>query len=155
MNDLTTSMLRNLDMKKYLTAFILMNAILTSPLQAQPAFTGTDYSGIYECKGDDTKEGAYKGVVTMKLKPEHSFATYASYDFKLEVPGYGTYLGEAAANGNQFAMHFALTDPATKDFGTGVATIKKNKQGKFAFHKFYYEPEFKGGNTGTEDCVIK
>ena len=29
----------------------------------------------------------------------------------------------------------------------------KNKQGKLAFHKFYYEPEFKGGNNGVEDCV--
>ena len=143
-------------MTKILTVFILISAILTSTaLLARPAFTGKDYSGVYQCTGNDTKEGAYTGVVTMKLKPEHSFATYASYDFKLEVPGYGTYLGEAAANENQFAMHFALIDPTTKDFGTGVATIKKNKQGKLAFHKFYFEPEFKGGNTGNEDCVLK
>ncbi len=143
-------------MKKYLTTFTVISMVLTcTTLFAQPVFLGKDYSGVYECTGKDSKEGAYTGVVTMKLKPEHSFATYASYDFKLEVPGFGTYLGEAAANGNQFAMHFALIDPTTKDFGTGVATIKKNKQGKLAFHKFYFEPEFKGGNTGTEDCVLK
>jgi len=50
-------------------------------------------------------------------------------------------------------MHFALTDQKTRDFGTGIATIRKNKQGKLSFHKYYYEPEFKGGNYGFEDCV--
>ncbi|OIR04198.1 hypothetical protein GALL_136800 [mine drainage metagenome] len=36
---------------------------------------------------------------------------------------------------------------------TGIATVSGNRQGKTAFHKFYYEPEFKGGNNGVEDCV--
>lgn len=26
---------------------------------AQPAFTGNDYSGVYECTGDDSHEGKY------------------------------------------------------------------------------------------------
>ena len=120
---------------------------------AEPAFTGQDYSGVYDCTGNDAHEGKYTGKVTLKLKPEHSHGPYASYDFKLEVPGYGTYLGHAAANDDKLAMHFALTNPSTKDFGTGIAAMKKNKQGKLSFHKFYYEPEYKGGNTGTEDCV--
>jgi hypothetical protein len=114
-----------------------------------------DLSGVYDCTGDDAHEGKYTGTVTMQLIPVHTKGAYASYDFKLEVPGYGTYLGHAAANGNMVAMHFALTDPKTKDFGTGIAQFQYNKQGKLGFHKFYYEPEFKGGNTGLEDCVRK
>ena len=135
----------------FLVILLLVIAGLT---QAKPAFTGQDYSGAYQCTGDDAHEGKYTGKVTLAIKREHSHGSYASYDFKLEVPGYGTYLGHAAANGNNLAMHFALTDPTTKDYGTGIATIKKNKQGQFSFHKFYFEPEFKGGNTGTEDCVL-
>jgi hypothetical protein len=138
-------------MKKLFLAVFLLT--LAGVAQAKPAFTGQDYSGVYDCTGDDAHEGKYTGKVTLAIKPEHSHDSYASYDFKLEVPGFGVYLGHAAANGNNLAMHFALTDPTTKDYGTGVATVKKNKQGKWSFHKFYYEPEFKGGNTGTEDCV--
>lgn len=89
----------------------------------------------------------------MTVKPEHSHGSYASYDFKLEVPEYGTYLGHAAANADNVAMHFALTDQKTKDYGTGIAKMTKNAKGQWAFHKFYFEPEFKGGNTGVEDCV--
>ncbi|HWU83595.1 MAG TPA: hypothetical protein VN063_08905 [Methylophilaceae bacterium] len=129
--------------------------LLVSSLAQAAPFTGQDFSGIYQCTGDDAHEGKYTGTVTMKLKPEHSHGPYASYDFKLEVPGYGAYLGHAAANGNHVAMHFALQDQSTKDYGTGIATIKKNRQGKLGFHKFYFEPEFKGGNTGVEDCAMQ
>lgn len=138
-------------------ATILITSMLMSIsiVQAAPAFTAQDYSGIYECTGNDAHEGKYTGTVTLKLKPAHSYSEYASYDFKLEVPGFGAYLGHAAGSGNVLAMHFALQDQTTKDFGTGVAKFSKNKQGKLSFHKFYFEPEFKGGNTGTEDCVLK
>jgi len=33
--------------------------------------------------------------------------------------------------------------------------MKKNASGQWGFHKFYFEPEFKGGNTGVEDCAIQ
>lgn len=133
--------------------FLALLLLTASTLVQAAPFTGQDFSGVYQCTGDDAHEGKYTGTVTMTLKPEHSRGQYASYDFKLEVPGYGTYLGHAAANGSNVAMHFALKDQSTKDYGTGIATVKKNKQGKWSFHKFYFEPEFKGGNTGVEDCV--
>lgn len=44
------------------------------------------------------------------------------------------------------------TDPAPKDYGTGIASFAKNKNGKWTFTKYCYEPEFKGGNFGTETC---
>jgi hypothetical protein len=143
-------------MKSMLLGCLLISAVLSAhaekslPRTVQPY---VDFSGVYTCTGDDAHEGKYTGKVTMQLKPEHSKGSYASYDFKLEVPDYGTYLGHAAANGNVAAMHFALTDQLTKDYGTGIAQFKVNKQGQLTFHKFYFEPEFKGGNTGLEDCV--
>lgn len=122
---------------------------------AKPPFTGQDYSGVYDCKGNDAHEGAYAGIVTLKLNAAQSTGPYGAYDFKLEVPGFGTYPGQAAAEGDRLAIYFALTDQKTKDYGTGIATIKKNKDGKLAFKKYYYEPEYKGGNYGTEECVKK
>jgi hypothetical protein len=135
--------------------FVSLAMLMHSHAQAKTAFTGQDYSGVYNCSGDDAHEGKYTGKVTLAIKPEHSYGSYASYDFKLEVPGFGSYPGHAAGNGSHLAMHFALTDQTTKDYGTGVAAFKKNRQGRWSFHKFYYEPEFKSGNTGTEDCVLQ
>lgn len=118
-----------------------------------------DLSGVYDCRGEDAHEGEYIGIVTMTLLKAHSKGRDASYDFQLEVPGYGVYKGHAAAHGMHAAMHFAL--PAedgeyggkTKDFGTGIAEFKKGTNGQLMFRKFYFEPAFKGGNTGVEECV--
>lgn len=120
---------------------------------AKPAFSGPDLSGIYDCTGNDNHEGKYTGTVTLELVKEQSVQQSGAYKFKLEVPGYGTYPGHAAAQGTTMAIHFALTDPSTKDFGTGIASFKKNRFGKWTLSKYYYEPEFKGGNYGTEECV--
>lgn len=118
-----------------------------------PAFTGQDYSGIYACSGDDAHEGKYQGTVTLALNRAQSTGPYGAYDFKLEVPGFGVYPGEAAAEGDRLAIHFALDQPGSQDHGTGIATMGRNAQGKLAFRKYYYEPEYKGGNYGIEECI--
>ena len=122
---------------------------------AQTAFTGSDFSGIYDCTGQDNSEGSYTGKVTIHLVKEKSAGEYGAYQFKLEVPGYGSYPGHAAARNNNMAIYFANTEASTKDFGTGIATFSKNKAGKWSFKKFYYEPEFKGGNFGIEICTAQ
>lgn len=135
------------------TCALLAMGVACASHAAKPAFTGPDLSGVYTCEGQDDHEGAYQGTVTLSLVPAQSFGPYGAYLFKLEVPGYGTYPGEAAARGTEMAIHFALTDPSTKDHGTGIASFTKNAQGKWTFFKYYHEPEFKGGNFGTERCV--
>lgn len=127
--------------------------ILSGPAYAQPQFTGPDLSGTYDCKGQDSHEGPYTGVVTLALVASQSTGSHGAYKFKLEVPGYGSYPGHAASRGKTMAIHFANTDPATKDFGTGIASFSKKKSGKWSFAKYYYEPEFKEGNFGTELCT--
>jgi hypothetical protein len=122
---------------------------------AEPAFTGSDFSGIYGCTGQDSHEGPYSSTVTLQLVRQQSFGEYAAYSFKMDVPGYGTYPGHVAAHGRDAAIYFALTDPVPKDYGTGIARFSRAKSGKWQFSKYYYEPEFKGGNFGTESCVQK
>jgi hypothetical protein len=138
-------------MKKLI--WIIAALTVFSHAQARTLYTGQDLSGVYDCTGEDAKEGNYKGVVTMILIPEQSSGKFAAYKFKLEVEGFGLYLGEAVAEGDKAAMHFALNEPNSKDSGIGIATFKKNAQGKRTFHKFYYEQEYRGGNHGFEDCV--
>jgi len=115
----------------------------------------TDYSGMYDCTGIDAHEGEYTGTVTIKRVAAHSTNSHNSYAFELAVPDYGTYLGQAVSQGTQMAIYFALTDPTTRDFGTGLATFASDAEGNTVFDKFYYEPEYKGGNTGTEHCVLR
>ncbi len=129
--------------------FLCLNA------HAKTAFKGTDFTGVYDCTGQDNSEGAYTGKVTINLVKEKSAGEYGAYQFKLEVPGFGAYPGHAAARDNKMAIYFANTDPSTKDFGTGIANFVKNKAGKWSFKKFYYEPEFKGGNFGIETCTAR
>ena len=126
-------------------------ALLALSLSAIAAPVPDDLSGVYDCKGIDASEGAYTGTVTLTRQAKHSVEGYGAYQYLLEVPGYGRYPGQAVSLGNTLAIHFALTDPKPHDFGTGIATVKL-QDGKPAFHKFYYEPEFKGGNHGIEDC---
>ena len=90
---------------------------------AQSAFTGTNFSGIYDCTGQDNSEGAYTGKVTIHLVKEKSAGEYGAYQFKLEVPGFGAYPGHATARKNNMAIYFANTDASTKDFGTCIANV--------------------------------
>jgi len=139
---------------RFMVSFIfLIISSLGFAAGKNPAFSGPDFTGVYQCTGSDTREGAYKAQVTIKLKKEHSQAQYGSYDFLLEVPGFGKYPGHMAANGLNAAIYFALENQSTHDFGTGIAQFTKNAKGQWQFHKFYYEPQFKGGNSGFEDCV--
>ena len=132
----------------------LLGALLSASLaQAAPAFTGQDVSGVYECSGVDAHEGNYTGTVILALVAAQSTGEHGAYQFKLEVPGFGAYLGHAVSEGDKLAIYFALPDQSTKDYGTGIATLRKDPSGRLAFSKFYYEPEYKGGNTGTEECV--
>jgi predicted dehydrogenase len=128
-------------------------ALLGCAHAAQQPFQGPDLSGVYTCQGQDAKEGEYSATATLELNPAHSVGIHGAYTFRLDVPGYGAYPGHAATQGTQAAIYFANTDPATQDYGTGVATFKKNKQGKWTFRKYYYEPAFKGGNHGFEVCT--
>jgi hypothetical protein len=131
----------------------LLFGLAALPACAAPSYGGPDYSGVYACTGEDSHDGAYTSTVTLKLVREQSFGDYAAYAFEMKVPGYGTYPGHAAATGTHAAIYFANTDPSNKDFGTGIAQFTKAPSGKWQFAKYYYEPDYKGGNYGTETCV--
>lgn len=126
-------------------------AVQTPTLAA--TYQTPDFSGVYTCKGQDAHEGPYDAQAELQRVPGHSVGPDVAYRFELRVPGYGSYPGHAVARGRTAAIHFALTDPAPRDFGTGLARFSRNAQGKWQFDKFYYEPEFKGGNHGSEHCV--
>ena len=138
-------------MLKFLVSIVVVMASMSA--QAKPAFTGPDFSGIYDCKGHDEHDGEFKGAVTLKLVPSQSFGDHGAYTLSSEVPGLGTYAGYAAVQGQHMSMYFGLTAPKSKDYGTGIASFSKSKGGQWSFHLYYFEPEYNNGNFGIEDCV--
>ena len=128
-------------------------SVATAQAAVPAPFTGPNLSGVYDCTGQDAHEGPYTATATLKLVPSQSTGPFGAYLFTLDVPGYGSYPGHASVRGTQAAIYFALTDQSTKDYGTGIASFKKNARDKWTFTKHYFEPEFKGGNFGDERCV--
>ena len=58
-----------------LRKLVTVIALATTPAwaaQASAPFTGADYSGRYECTGQDKHIGSYKGVVDMALDAKQS-----------------------------------------------------------------------------------
>ena len=120
---------------------------------ADEGYVKNDFSGVYDCHGMDASEGHFMGKVTIEAVPKHSRDNAASYTYLLEVPNFGAYKGFMAAQGRDAAIYFALDDKANEDYGVGIAKFIKEEGSPLQFHKFYFEPGYKGGNTGTEDCV--
>lgn len=138
----------------FLSAFALVALLQACTAHAAlPAFNGPDFSGTYDCTGQDHHEGPYTGTVTLERVAAQSTGAHGAYTFSLDVPGYGIYRGHAASRGRQMAIHFALPDQSTRDYGTGIAHFERSRSGQWRFRKFYYEPEFKDGNHGFEDCL--
>ncbi|MBT2339246.1 MULTISPECIES: hypothetical protein [Pseudomonas] len=129
-------------------------ALLSTPIWAAPApFTGTDYSGRYECTGMDSHIGEYKGVVEMAIDASQSTGKYGAYHFTLTLADNALYKGFAAGTSDAMAIYFAHTDPTLKDYGIGTAQFAPTLDGKTAFTKYYYGPEYEGGGHGLEYCV--
>ncbi|HEX4856768.1 MAG TPA: hypothetical protein VFV28_08130, partial [Limnobacter sp.] len=127
--------------------FIIPFALSTTPAHAaKTAPLPADLGGRYECKGQDKAEGPYDGVVELEKVPAQSTKEYTAYRFKLTVPGFGEYPGHASAKGADMAIYFANTDQKDKDYGTGLARFDMSSKGVLKFTKFYYQPEYKGGN---------
>ena len=140
-------------MLRSIAAAILVVSVPAWAAQAPAAFTGTDYSGRYECIGKDSHIGGFKGVVDMTLNAEQSTGKYGAYNFVLTLEDKSRYDGFAAGTSDSLAIYFAHTDPSLKAYGVGVAQVVSTPEGKVSFTKYYYGPEYSGGGHGMEHCV--
>ena len=123
--------------------------------QAKPAFTGQNFSGIYACRGVNEQVGNYEVTVTLKLNRVSSYGNFGAYLYEVETVNSVVYSGQAVADGNRLALSFQLTDSHNAEHSTGIATMKRNDEGRWSFRKLYYEPDDSGGNYGSEYCVMQ
>lgn len=137
------------------TALALFAAAIVFPAHAADTpgqFNSTDLSGTYDCTGQDAHDGAFKAAVTLARDPKHSKGNHDGYRYRMDVEGFSAYPGSAAADGDRLAITFANVDAAKKDYGTAIARVKHANNG-VTIEKYYYQPEYHGGNHGTETCV--
>ncbi|MDO9234091.1 MAG: hypothetical protein Q8N02_05725 [Methylotenera sp.] len=141
--------------KLFLLLLVIANAALINFVEAKPIFTGADYSGVYACKGSNSKVGDYEVEATLKLNRSISQGAYGVYDFNTETENSLVYRGQAIANGYKLALTFNLIDGLRAEFSTGIADVKRISPTRWAYTNHYYEPNGRGGDYGTEYCVMK
>ncbi len=122
---------------------------------AKPAFTGVNFSGLYDCKGNNELVGDYQVTVKFKLNRISSYGKFGAYDFSTETDNAVTYRGQAVANGYRLALSYKLTEGKFVEYTTGIGEMKKLSRGRWSFRNLYYEPDDNGGNYGVEDCVMQ
>ncbi len=123
--------------------------------QAKPAFTGINFSGVYDCKGSNELVGSYQVTIKLKLNRISSYGKFGAYDFSTQTDNAVTYRGQAAANGNRLALSYKMSEGKYAEYTTGIAEMKKLSRGRWSFRNLYYEPDDSGGNYGEEDCVMQ
>jgi hypothetical protein len=126
------------------------------PVAAEPAFSGTNYSGIYDCQGENQKVGKYKLEVTLKLNLVSSTGRTGIYEYTAETENSVKFYGNAIVRNRQMAASYVLDSSRRKDEPTtGLASIKRDANGSWSFLNHYFEPDDFGGNYGTETCMMQ
>lgn len=123
--------------------------------QAKPAFTGINFSGTYECKGNNEQVGDYQATAIFKLNRISSHGKIGAYDFSTDTENAVIYRGQAIANGTKLALSYKYKEGKYIEYSTGIAEMKKIGRNRWSFRNMYYEPDDNGGNYGYEDCVMQ
>jgi hypothetical protein len=155
-----------IDMKKNFIAVFALLAInlvgISHSVAAPTKFIGTDYSGVYTCKGSNAKVGNYDLTVTLTLNKSNSFANLGHYNMSVQAGNAAAYSGQAIAKGNEMAMTIKFTDGKQATYSTGMAKFKRvyGEDRHFSYTNEYYESEQsqngnadRPGNFGSEECM--
>lgn len=149
------------------TQLLCTTSALAVSKPAAAKFTGTDYSGVYSCAGNNAKIGSYNLLITFELNKAYSHRNLGRYDLTIETENSTTYGGQAIVNGSDMALTIEIVDGNAVIFSTGIARFKQAKNKHFSYINHYYESnqiantgETKAepkntGNYGTENCVMQ
>lgn len=147
-----------------LMIIVTINFLWTiNALAAPKKFTGTDYSGVYSCKGSNVKIGNYELIANFVINKSNSRGNIGSYDLTIETENSTTYSGQAIANGNNMAITIKIIDGSNQAYSTGVANLKQFKPKRYSYIHHYYESNQttnssetnSTGNYGSESCVMR
>jgi hypothetical protein len=139
-------------LKKILFAVLLLS---TQLVHANNASSEKNYSGVYACKGNNTKVGDYVFTLTLKLNKPNSREDVNVYDVTGQTENATNYFGKALAISNRMSLAFRISDYKENIFGVGMAVFKLNPEKSWTFTTQYYEPDQNDGISGTEICAFQ
>jgi len=142
-------------MKNLLLATLLGCSLSAFANEGLPYFEGPNFSGIYSCKGSNSKVGEYEILATLKLNRAKSHDNFGIYDFTTETENDIVYKGQAIANGYKMALTFNLSNVHATEFSTGIADVSRVSSKRWAYTNNYYEPDEAGGDFGKEYCLMQ
>jgi hypothetical protein len=145
-------MLKNM-LKKSLLAVLILSTSLTHANNANN--NEKNYSGVYACKGNNTKVGDYVFTLTLKLNKPNSREDVNVYDVTGQTENATNYFGKALAISNRMSLAFRISDYKENIFGVGMAVFKLNQEKSWTFTTQYYEPDQNDGISGTEVCALQ
>lgn len=137
---------------------LLLPLILVAFIQnaeANPSFSGPNFSGVYSCKGTNSKVGEYEVQATLKLNRANSQGDFGVYDFNTETENDLVYRGQAIAKNYTLALTFNLSNAKNAEYSTGIADVQRISSKRWAYTNHYYEPDESGGDYGSEYCVMQ
>lgn len=139
-------------LKKLLLAVLILS---TSLAHANNASNDRNFSGVYACKGNNTKVGDYVFTLTLKLNKPNSRDEVNVYDVTGQTENATNYFGKALAIANKMSLAFRISDYKENIFGVGMAIFKLNQEKSWTFTTQYYEPDQNDGISGTEVCALQ
>jgi hypothetical protein len=142
-------------MRHFISIIVCSVLSVSGHANAQPKFSGVNYSGEYACEGENQKVGKYKVEVKLRLNLVASTGNFGAYEYTATTENSVKFYGNAVAIGNQLAASYYLDTVRRKvEPTTGLATIKRVSAGRWSFRNQYFEPDDFGGNYGSETCVM-
>lgn len=140
----------------------LAYAIFLSSLVAMPAHAKlgkapmqpSNFSGVYECKGNNDSIGDYTVKVTLKIDTVNSKAGFSNYTYAMQTENGMTYNGYAVIENNQMASSIYMNDKPSAEMSVGVGSIKAIAKNRFSFTRKYFEPTDNEGTIGLETCMM-
>ena len=139
-------------LKKLLFAVLILS---TSLAHANNSSNDRNFSGVYACKGNNTKVGDYVFTLTLKLNRPNSRDEVNVYDVTGQTENATNYFGRALAIANKMSLAFRISDYKENIFGVGMAVFKLNQEKSWTFTTQYYEPDQNDGISGTEVCALQ
>jgi len=139
-----------------LKKLLLLTLLCFSPvLYASTSTSQKNFSGVYACKGNNSKVGDYSFTVTLKLNRRISRDDIYVYDVIGETENSTHYFGSALAIDNKMSLTFKISAPNENLSGVGLATFKLNQEKFWTFSTQYYEPDQDGGISGADTCTLQ
>lgn len=134
--------MKTLGLILFVSGMLLSGVLSAAPLQ--------DLSGHYKCVIDDKHDGVFVVTDVLTRDKPHSTDKVTGYRVTIldERGRPSPYFGYASFDGQSLAMYSDRRAAGSRDYAIIIAQLTSS-----GFDTHYYQPTYKGGNTGSAACL--